>query len=107
MILIADELATLLSGEWYQKPTLESILTLMSHENKFSKKNLMEIGMDVSWMLFILPCYTDFFGIQYDRDRLGDSEINRLLSQNPDVIFFGAMLFRVIMILCLNRQLVI
>lgn len=96
-----------LNGEWYKKSSLELIFTLMTHADKVSARVLREAALSALRIVFIIATYTDFFGTQYKRSQMYDTDIVLDMSKNPDVLFIGGLLMRIFLVVRTNHRVMI
>lgn len=74
--------------KWYQKPCLESILTLQSNIDKIPVAYLrMQTVVNICTMFIMATC-SDIFGVQYDREEMYDIDVLSAMANDPDVLFF-------------------
>lgn len=91
-----------LKDEWYQNPSLESILTLKTKVGKLKDIELRETTAIALCVSFHLATATNFLGIQYKRSEMPDDEILLLMSKNANAIFVGGLLVKLAQIVKFN-----
>lgn len=78
--------------EWYQGSKLESILCLMSHEDKLTQVEFqLAIFHSIRVVFYLLTC-TDFFLFKLNREKTHDMYIIRFMLENPELMFTGKLL---------------
>lgn len=89
---------------WYEKQTLESILTLLSVVGKLNENNFQKMVANTIRYSFYFTTATDFFGQKYKLENTSDKDVLLLMSRDPDVLFVGGLLLKIISILHLNAK---
>lgn len=87
-----------MQSEWYDRSTLESILTLPSNIEKVPTEKFQGTAATAIRILFHLATTTDLLGVQYNREWMPDQDILWLMSQKPDVLFAGGLLMKLFLI---------
>lgn len=93
-----------LQSEWYESPTLESLLTLNSNIKKIKIEHFVEALTIAIRSVFYLATATDLLGTQYKREWMPDEDIVLLMSKKPDILFTGGLLFKLSLINKFNKQ---
>lgn len=90
--------------EWYQKPTLESILTLMGNAKKLEDEKFQGKVANTIRALFHLAKTTNFFGPQYRAENISDKDVVLLMSQDLDVLLIGGLFLQIELIVNFNAK---
>lgn len=92
--IFTDKLVLDIKEEWYEKNSLESTLSLLSHEDKMKNNVCRIVTSIVVRMLFYMITHTNIFGVQYNPGEMYDVNILSAMLTNPDVIFIGKLLIK-------------
>lgn len=91
-----------LRDDWYSSDLVEKIFALSSNLENFPEgftKSAILISVQFT---YILATHTDFFGTRYDRQRLNDVDILRLMMRNEDYGICAGLLTRLSFIATFN-----
>lgn len=105
--MFTDEPVLDVKTEWYERNSLESMLSLLSHEDKMKNNVCRIVTSIVVRMLFYTITHTNIFGVQCNRAEMHDADILSAMLANPDVIFTGKLLIKLGQIIGYNSYKVI
>lgn len=92
-----------LQREWYEKQSLESILTLTSNIKKITNDDFLGI---LNCAMEILPylARANFFDMKGIQKNMSNNDVLLLMSQDPDFLFAAGLLLDICLINTYNMR---
>lgn len=88
--------------EWYEGTKLETILCLITHEDKVQLMDFQLITVASLQILFYLVTCTDFFGVQLNREKTSDVDVINFMLGNSDFAFVGRLFVKLFYVIHRN-----